>query len=79
MHFDHPPERTWEVLSEPRAYGFWVTGAHGVHASDPPSWPAAAAGATFRHTQIGRSAPPPPISDTTTVLRSESSGGGGSS
>ena len=65
MHFDHPPERTWEVLSEPRAYGFWVTGAHGVHESDP-SWPAA--GATFRHTQGVR---PLLISDTTTVLRSE--------
>ncbi len=65
MHFDHPPERTWEVLSEPRAYGFWVTGAHGVHESDP-SWPAA--GATFRHTQGIR---PLLISDTTTVLRSD--------
>jgi uncharacterized protein YndB with AHSA1/START domain len=65
MHFDDPPERTWEVLSEPRAYGFWVTGAHGVHEADP-DWPAV--GATFRHTQ---GIPPLVISDTTSVLRSD--------
>jgi uncharacterized protein YndB with AHSA1/START domain len=65
MHFDTPPERTWEALSEPRAYGFWVTGAHGVHESDP-NWPEQ--GAAFRHTQGIR---PLLISDTTTVLRSD--------
>jgi uncharacterized protein YndB with AHSA1/START domain len=64
-HFDAPPERTWEALSEPRAYGFWVTGAHGVHESDS-NWPDQ--GATFQHTQ---GVPPLVISDTTSVLRSE--------
>jgi uncharacterized protein YndB with AHSA1/START domain len=64
-HFDTPPQRTWEVLSEARAYGFWVTGAHGVHEADS-HWPAV--GATFRHTQ---GIPPLVIADTTTVLRSD--------
>jgi hypothetical protein len=64
-HFDAPPERTWEVLSEPREYGFWVTGARGVHEADS-NWPAS--GASFRHTQ-GIS--PLVITDTTSVLRSE--------
>jgi uncharacterized protein YndB with AHSA1/START domain len=61
MHFDASPERIWEALSEPRAYGFWVTGAHGVHESTG-DWPGA--GATFRHSQ---GVPPLVISDTTTV------------
>jgi uncharacterized protein YndB with AHSA1/START domain len=65
MHFDASPERTWEALSEPHSYGFWVTGAHGVHASEG-DWPAT--GATFRHSQ---GVPPLVISDTTTVLHSE--------
>lgn len=65
MHFDAPPERVWEALSEPRAYGFWVTGAHGVHDAES-NWPDR--GATFRHTQ---GVPPLVISDTTTVMRSE--------
>jgi uncharacterized protein YndB with AHSA1/START domain len=65
MHFDAPPERTWEVLSEPREYGFWVTGARGVHEADP-NWPEP--GATFRHTQ---GIAPLVITDTTSVLASD--------
>jgi uncharacterized protein YndB with AHSA1/START domain len=65
MHFDASPERAWEVLSEPRAFGFWVTGAHGVHDSDS-NWPAV--GATFHHSQ---GIPPLVISDTTAVVRAE--------
>jgi uncharacterized protein YndB with AHSA1/START domain len=65
MHFDAPPEKAWEVLSEPREYGFWVTGAHGVHEADE-NWPAT--GATFSHTQ---GIPPLVINDTTSVVRSE--------
>src|SRR5689334_23319804 len=65
MHFDVPPERTWEVLSAPREYGFWVTGARDVHEADG-NWPEA--GATFRHTQGVR---PLVITDTTSVLRSD--------
>jgi hypothetical protein len=65
MHFDAPPERAWEVLSEPREYGFWVTGARGVHEADP-NWPAP--GATFRHSQ---GVAPLVITDTTSVLRSD--------
>jgi uncharacterized protein YndB with AHSA1/START domain len=65
MHFDASPERIWEALSEPRAYGFWVTGARGVHESDG-EWPAT--GATFRHSQ---GVAPLVISDTTTVLAAD--------
>jgi uncharacterized protein YndB with AHSA1/START domain len=65
MHFDAPPERVWQALSEPRAYGFWVTGAHTVHESDG-SWPQT--GATFGHRQ---GVPPLTISDTTTVRASD--------
>jgi uncharacterized protein YndB with AHSA1/START domain len=65
LHFDTSPERTWEALSEPRAYGFWVTGAHGVHDSDG-RWPEP--GATFSHSQ---GLPPLVISDTTTVLEAD--------
>ena len=65
MHFDVPPERAWEVLSEPREYGFWVTGARGVHDADP-DWPAT--GATFHHSQGVK---PLVIHDTTSVVRSE--------
>jgi hypothetical protein len=65
MHFDASRERTWEVLSEPREYGFWVTGAHGVHEAEG-DWPAP--GATFAHTQ---GVPPLVISDTTSVVASD--------
>jgi uncharacterized protein YndB with AHSA1/START domain len=65
LPFDATPERTWTALSQPRGYGFWVTGAHGVHESEG-NWPDA--DATFRHTQ---GHPPLVISDTTTVLVSE--------
>lgn len=65
MQFGVPCERTWDVLSEPREYGFWVTGAHGVHDAEG-DWPQE--GATFSHTQ---GFPPLTISDTTSVVRME--------
>jgi uncharacterized protein YndB with AHSA1/START domain len=65
MHFDVPPERAWEVLSEPRRYGAWVAGARAVHDADP-RWPER--GAVFRHSQ---GVPPLVISDTTTVVAAE--------
>lgn len=65
MHFDVPPERAYEVLSHPRAYGFWVTGAREVNEADP-SWPAP--GSTFRHTQGIK---PLLISDTTSVVAAD--------
>jgi uncharacterized protein YndB with AHSA1/START domain len=68
LHLDVPPEYAFAVLSQPRHYGFWVTGARAVHEYDP-DWPAV--GATFRHSQ-GRW--PLVISDTTTVLASEPPG-----
>ena len=64
LHFPTTPERTFEVLAEPRRYGSWVVGAHEVEASDP-HWPAP--GATFRHKQ---GLPVLNIEDTTTVLES---------
>ena len=64
-HFDAPPAQAWEVLSEPREYGFWVTGARGVHEADA-NWPAP--GATFSHTQ---GVAPLVITDTTSVVRSD--------
>jgi uncharacterized protein YndB with AHSA1/START domain len=65
MHFDAPPERAYEILSRPRAYGFWVTGAREVNEADP-SWPAP--GSTFRHTQGIK---PLLISDTTSVVAAD--------
>ncbi len=65
MHFDVPPERAFEVLSQPRRYAFWVTGAREVNEADP-EWPAP--GSSFRHTQGIK---PLLISDTTTVLAAD--------
>jgi hypothetical protein len=65
LHFDTTPERTFEVLSEPRSYEDWVTGARSVEASDG-TWPAP--GSTFRHTQ---GVWPLVLSDTTSVVRSD--------
>lgn len=40
------PREVFELLSDPRAYPRWVTGAREVHAADP-QWPAT--GAAFDH------------------------------
>jgi uncharacterized protein YndB with AHSA1/START domain len=65
LHFDVAPEDAFAVLAEPRAYGFWVVGARGVHEADP-RWPAP--GATFRHSQ-GRW--PLVLSDTSSVIAAD--------
>jgi uncharacterized protein YndB with AHSA1/START domain len=65
IHFDVPPERAWEVLSEPRRYGAWVVGAREVHDADA-RWPER--GAAFRHSQ---GVPPLLITDDTVVVASE--------
>lgn len=65
MHFDVPPERAFEILSQPRRYAFWVTGARKIDDHDP-SWPEP--GSEFRHTQ---GIPPLTISDTTSVIAAD--------
>jgi uncharacterized protein YndB with AHSA1/START domain len=65
LRFPTPPERTFEVLSEPRRYAYWVPGARHVESHDP-EWPAL--GAQFRHQQgVG----PLVVHDTTQVTLSE--------
>ena len=64
-HFDVPPERVWDVLSEPRSYAAWVPGTHAVGEVEG-RWPER--GATFRHTQ---GLPPLALSDTTTVVAAD--------
>jgi uncharacterized protein YndB with AHSA1/START domain len=63
--FDVPPERAYEVLSEPRRYASWVTGARAVEDADG-DWPAV--GAEFRHRQ---GIWPLHVRDTTQVIRSD--------
>ncbi len=46
MHVAVSPERLFDVLTDPVAYGHWVVGAHSVRAVDP-SWPAK--GSRFHH------------------------------
>jgi uncharacterized protein YndB with AHSA1/START domain len=65
MRFDVPPERAFEVLSQPRSYAFWVTGARSVEDHDP-NWPAP--GSSFRHTQ---GVAPLVITDTTSVVSAD--------
>ncbi len=49
-HVDAPPERCFEVLSDPRSYAYWVVGSREIRAADP-QWPAE--GARFHHTVAG--------------------------
>lgn len=49
-HVEAPPERCFEVLSDPRSYAYWVVGSRKVRAADP-DWPAA--GSRFHHTVSG--------------------------
>lgn len=46
-HVDAPPERCFEVLSDPRSYAYWVVGSREIRAADA-DWPAE--GAKFHHT-----------------------------
>jgi uncharacterized protein YndB with AHSA1/START domain len=43
---DAPPERVFEVLSDPQCYADWVVGAHSIRGADP-FWPAL--GTRFYH------------------------------
>jgi uncharacterized protein YndB with AHSA1/START domain len=63
--FDVPPERAYAVLSEPRRYAFWVTGAREVEDADG-DWPEV--GAEFRHRQ---GIWPLHVRDTTQVMSAE--------
>ena len=61
-HVAAPPERVFEVLSDPRSYEYWVVGSKDIRHWDP-GFPAV--GTSFHHTfLIG----PLPIRDSTTVL-----------
>src|SRR3954468_23711199 len=48
MQFFVPPERIFEVLSEPHSYEHWVVGSRSVEVHDD-HWPAP--GSRFAHTQ----------------------------
>ncbi len=65
MHFDVTPEEAFDVLSQPRRYAFWVTGANAVEDADA-EWPEP--GTEFRHKQ---GLWPLHIRDTTQVLGAE--------
>lgn len=61
-HVDAPPERVWEVLSDPRSYGEWVVGSRRIRGWDD-DWPAP--GSRFYH-EVGK--PPVVTRDHTEVL-----------
>ena len=67
---DAPPERVFEVLSDPDNYGFWVVGSSDIRDADA-GFPAR--GSRFHHTQgvlgIG-------IKDSTRVLECDGARGG---
>ncbi|MQA76410.1 MAG: hypothetical protein GEU88_19145 [Solirubrobacterales bacterium] len=46
-HIDAPPERCFQVLSDPRSFSYWVVGSRRIRAADP-NWPAV--GSAFDHT-----------------------------
>ena len=58
-----PPERVFDVLSDPRSYARWVVGSREIHRADP-EWPAP--GSVFEHSQGFR--PLPLLRDVTAVL-----------
>jgi uncharacterized protein YndB with AHSA1/START domain len=65
LHVAAPPERVWEVLSDPRSYATWVVGSKDIRRWDP-EWPAP--GAAFHHTFL---VGPLPVKDSTSVLESD--------
>jgi uncharacterized protein YndB with AHSA1/START domain len=46
-YVEAPPERCFEVLSDPRSFAYWVVGSKQVRTADP-DWPAP--GSRFHHT-----------------------------
>ena len=38
IHIDVPPNRVFEVLADPRSYGYWVVGSKVIRDADP-GWP----------------------------------------
>jgi uncharacterized protein YndB with AHSA1/START domain len=60
-----PPERVFDVLSDPGSYGYWVVGSKEVRDADP-AWPAP--GTRFRHS-VGFG--PVTVEDHTICTRSE--------
>src|SRR3954470_5956105 len=65
LSFAAPPERVFEVLSDPASYSHWVVGSRSVEGSDG-DWPAV--GSAFDHTQ---GAWPLIVADETEVAVSE--------
>lgn len=59
------PSAVWEVLADPRGYGYWVVGSKVIRDADP-AWPAP--GSRFHHT-IG--AGPLKVSDHTESLEAQ--------
>ena len=35
IHVEAPPERVFEVLSDPESYGHWVVGSREIRGADP--------------------------------------------
>ena len=60
-----PPEAVWDVLADPRSYGYWVVGSKVIRDAEP-EWPAP--GSKFHHT-IGFG--PFKVSDHTESMESE--------
>ena len=63
-HIDAPPERVFEILSDPDNYGYWVVGSKRIRDADP-GFPAV--GTKFHHT-VGFG--PVEVDDHTSVLES---------
>lgn len=60
-HIDAPPERVFEVLTDPDSYGYWVVGSKHIRGADP-DWPGE--GSAFHHS-VGFG--PITVKDSTTV------------
>ena len=65
IRIDAPPERVWEVLSDPHAYDDWVVGTREIRSADA-SWPQV--GARLHHPS---GLPLLSVRDATEVLESE--------
>lgn len=64
-HIEAPPQRVFDVLSDPESYGYWVVGARKIRGADP-GFPAE--GTKFHHQQgFG----PIRLNDDTKVLESD--------
>lgn len=65
MHFDVPPERVWEALSDANSYGDWVVGSDTIRDADP-HWPEP--GSKFHH-RVGVG--PIKVNDHTEVMEAD--------